>query len=63
MLLWITVLYISLQGGWSQPEIVSLGPASGIVLKEQPGLLIMNCRTHSQKVYVRLNPRDVYRAH
>ncbi|ROL43546.1 hypothetical protein DPX16_13477 [Anabarilius grahami] len=38
-------------------------PDSGIVLREQPGLLITNCRTYTQKVYVRLDPRNVYKAH
>ena len=41
------------------PEIVEPGPKSGIVLKEQAGLLITNCRLHTQKVFVRLNPREV----
>ncbi|KAK2876640.1 hypothetical protein Q8A67_020736 [Cirrhinus molitorella] len=63
MLLLLTALSLCLTRGLLQPEIVSPGPASGIVLREQPGLLITNCRTHTQKVYVRLDPRDVYRAH
>lgn len=63
MLLWLALLLFCLKGGHPLPDIVSPGPASGIVLREQPGLLITNCRTHTQKVYVRLNPRDVYRAH
>ncbi len=46
-----------------KPEVASPGPVSGIVLHEQPGLLITNCKTHTQKVYVRLDPRDVVRAH
>ncbi len=46
-----------------QPEVASPGPASGIVLREQPGLLIMNCKTYTRKVYVRLDPCDVFRAH
>ncbi|KAL1248879.1 hypothetical protein QQF64_022197 [Cirrhinus molitorella] len=63
MLLLLTALNLCLTRGLLQPEIVSPGPVSGIVLREQPGLLITNCRTHTQKVYVRLDPRDVYRAH
>ncbi|KAL1249523.1 hypothetical protein QQF64_020528 [Cirrhinus molitorella] len=63
MLLLLTALSLCLTRGLLQPEIVSPGPASGIVLREQPGLLITNCRTHTQKVYVRLDPCDVYRAH
>ncbi len=46
-----------------QPEVAAPGPASGIVLREQPGLLITNCKTYTRKVYVRLDPRDVYRVH
>ncbi|KAL1268837.1 hypothetical protein QQF64_034200 [Cirrhinus molitorella] len=46
-----------------QPEVVSPGPASGIVLREQPGLLITNCKTYTQRVYIRFDPRDVARAH
>ncbi|KAK2892564.1 hypothetical protein Q8A67_012552 [Cirrhinus molitorella] len=50
MLLLLTALSLCLTRGLLQPEIVSPGPASGIVLREQPGLLITNCRTHTQKV-------------
>ncbi len=50
-------------GAMPQPEVAAPGPASGIVLREQPGLLITNCKTYTQKVYVRLDPRDVYRVH
>ncbi len=46
-----------------QPEVASPGPASGIVLREQPGLFITNCKTYTRKVYVRLDPRDVFRVH
>ncbi|KAL1279977.1 hypothetical protein QQF64_014577 [Cirrhinus molitorella] len=63
MLLLLFALSLCLTRGLLQPETVSPGPASGIVLREQPGLLITNCRTHAQKVYVRLDPRDVYQAH
>ncbi len=38
-----------------QPEVASPGPASGIVLREQLGLLITNCKTYTRKVYVRLD--------
>ena len=63
MLLWIAIM--CLQSTKSQPpaDVISPGPASGIVLRDQPGLLITNCRTHTQKVYVRLDPRNVYLAH
>lgn len=63
MLLWFTILCLQAIRGQPPPDVISPGPASGIVLREQPGLLITNCRTHTQKVYVRLDPRNVYRAH
>ena len=63
MLLWITIMCLQTIRGQPPPDVISPGPASGIVLREQPGLLITNCRTHTQKVYVRLDPRNVYRAH
>ncbi|XDV47186.1 hypothetical protein PO909_016886 [Leuciscus waleckii] len=63
MLLWIAIMCLQSTRGQPPPDVISPGPASGIVLREQPGLLITNCRTHTQKVYVRLDPRNVYRAH
>lgn len=63
MLLWIVILCLQTTRGQPPSDIITPGPASGIVLREQPGLLITNCRTHTQKVYVRLDPRNVYRAH
>ncbi|KAL1269626.1 hypothetical protein QQF64_031915 [Cirrhinus molitorella] len=53
MLLWLFILCLQLTRGQPQPDITSPGPASGIVLRDQPGLLITNCRTHTQKVFVR----------
>ncbi len=44
-----------------QPEVAS--PGLGIVLREQLGLLITNCKTYTRKVYIRLDPCDVFRAH
>ncbi|KAJ8369472.1 hypothetical protein SKAU_G00095000 [Synaphobranchus kaupii] len=41
-------------------DIVTPGPPSGIILQEAPGLLLTNCRIYTQKVYVRLDPKDVY---
>ena len=62
MLLCFAIL--CLQPTREQPQSdISPGPASVIVLKEQPGLLITNGRTHTQKVYVPPDPRNVYRAH
>ncbi|KAF4107843.1 hypothetical protein G5714_010602 [Onychostoma macrolepis] len=63
MLLWFSILCLQLTRGQPQTEITSPGPASGIVPRDQPGLLITTCRTHTQKVYVRLDPRNVYRTH
>ncbi|RXN02210.1 nuclease HARBI1 [Labeo rohita] len=63
MLLWLSLLCLQLTRGQLQPDITSPGPASGIVLRDQAGLLITNCRTHTQKVFVRLDPRKVYLTH
>ncbi|XDV25429.1 hypothetical protein PO909_029349 [Leuciscus waleckii] len=62
-MLWFAILCLQPTRGQPQLDIISPGPPSGIVLREQPGLLITNCRTHTQKVYVRLDPCNVYRAH
>ena len=45
----------------AQPPVISPGPAAGIVLKDRPGLLITNCQTHVQRVFVKLEPRAIYR--
>ncbi len=58
-----TALCLCVIGVTPQPEVASPRPASGIVLCEQPGLLITNCKTYTRKVYVRLDPRDVFRVH
>lgn len=59
---WIlALLTLSLVLLTAQPEIIEQSPSSGIVLKDQPGLLITNCRLHTQKVFVRLNPKEVCR--
>ena len=42
-------------------EVIESGPSSGIVLKEQPGLLITDCRLHTRKVFVRFDPEVVCR--
>ncbi|CAB1321472.1 unnamed protein product [Coregonus sp. 'balchen'] len=39
------------------------GQNQGIVLRDDPGLLITNCRVHTQRVYVRLDAENVYRQH
>ena len=59
----ITFLILGLVIAAVRLEVVEQGPSSGIVLKEQPGLLITNCQLHTQKVFVRLNPREVCRKH
>lgn len=41
------------------PEIVEPGPNSGVILKEQARILITNCHLHTQKVFVKLNSREV----
>lgn len=56
----LTVLWIAS----TQPlEVVEPGPPTGIVLQDAPGLLLTNCRTYTQRVYVRLDPHDVFRKH
>lgn len=60
-MMWLLTLPgLGLMANQTAPETLAPGPDSGIVLKEQPGLLITNCRLHTQKVFVRLNPREVY---
>ncbi|CAJ1057627.1 uncharacterized protein LOC125802183 [Xyrichtys novacula] len=55
----IALLILGLVAAPASPEIVEPGPDSGIVLRDQPGLLITDCRLHTQKVFVRLNPKEV----
>ena len=45
----------------TRTEMVEPGPDSRIVQKEQPGLLITNCRLHTQKVFVRVSSDVVCR--
>ncbi len=59
----VAALFLYLIGVTPQPEVASPRPASGIVLCEKPGLLITNCKTYTRKVYVQLDPCDVFRAH
>lgn len=61
-MIWLfTLLTFGLLTAPTLPELIEQGPDSGIVLKEQSGLLITNCRLHTQRVFVRLNPREVCR--
>lgn len=39
------------------------GPPTGIILQNTPGLLITRCSLYTQRVYVCLDPWDVYRKH
>ncbi|CAJ1053521.1 uncharacterized protein LOC114468322 isoform X3 [Xyrichtys novacula] len=55
----IALLILGLVAAPASPEIIEPGPDSGIVLRDQPGLLITDCRLHTQKVFVRLNPKEV----
>jgi hypothetical protein len=36
---------------------------TGIVLRDDQGLLITNCRVHTQRVYVRLDAENMYHQH
>lgn len=63
-MIWLITLVIL--GGIAvptQPDIVEPGPTSGIVLTEQPGLLITNCRLHTQKVFIRFHPLTMCKKH
>ncbi|CAB1332262.1 unnamed protein product, partial [Coregonus sp. 'balchen'] len=44
-------------------NVLMSGTPTGIVLRDDPGLLITNCRVHKQRVYVRLDAENVYRQH
>ena len=58
-MMWLLFSLLTLGLVPARPETVEPGPNSGIVLKEQPGLLITNCRLHTQKVFVRFDPETV----
>ncbi|XP_013888616.1 uncharacterized protein LOC106535995 [Austrofundulus limnaeus] len=55
----LTTLFLLGLMGKALPDMVEPGPLSGVVLREQPGLLITNCRLYAQKVYVRFNPLNL----
>lgn len=44
-------------------EIVEPGPPTGIILQDAPGILVTDCYVHTQRVFVRLDPADVYKKH
>ncbi|XP_038132013.1 uncharacterized protein LOC119777274 [Cyprinodon tularosa] len=47
-----------------QPSsVIETGPPTGTALQDTPGLLITHCKLHTQRVFVRLDPWDVYRKH
>lgn len=60
--LWILAILLGLQDALPT-EVVEPGPPTGIVLQDTPGLLITRCGLYSQRIYVRLDPWDVYRKH
>lgn len=61
-LLWIFGILLCPPAG-SPNEVVEPGPPTGIVLQGSPGLLITHCRLFTQRIYVCLDPWDVYRKH
>lgn len=67
LLIWVmwllTLLTLGSEITVALTAIVEPGPNSGVILKEQAGILITNCRLHTQKVFVKLNPRQVCRRH
>lgn len=64
-MIWLPLLFLILRllVVPSRPEMIKPGPDSGIALEGQSDLLITDCRLHTQRVFVRLNPRDVCRKH
>ncbi|CAB1320209.1 unnamed protein product [Coregonus sp. 'balchen'] len=42
-------------------DVLTSGPPTGIILCDDPGLLITNCRVHMQRVYIRLDAENVFR--
>ncbi len=61
-LLWIFGILLCLPAG-SLNEVVKPGPPTGIVLQGSPTLVITHCRLFTQRIYVCLDPWDVYRKH
>eukprot|EP00064_Thunnus_orientalis_P026106 superscaffoldBa00015339_g26579 len=59
---WILGIFLTLRVA-VPTDVVNLGPPTGIVLQEIPGLLITRCGLYTQRIYVRLDPWDVYRKH
>lgn len=55
------ILLVACLISMAAPDMIEPGPKSGIVLKDQAGLLITNARLHTQKIVVKLNPREVCR--
>ena len=44
-------------------DVLKRRPPMGSLLRDDPGLLITNCREHTQRVYVRLDAEDMHRQH
>ncbi|CAJ1066378.1 uncharacterized protein LOC117520992 [Xyrichtys novacula] len=55
----IALLILGLVAAPASPNIIESGPDSGFVLRDEPGLLITDCRLHTEMVFVRLNPKEV----
>lgn len=59
---WILGIFLSPQVA-VPTDVVDLGPPTGIILHDIPGLLITRCSIYTQRIYVQLDPWDVYRKH
>lgn len=59
---WILGIFLSPQVA-VPTDVVDLGPPTGIILHDVPGLLITRCSIYTQRIYVQLDPWDVYRKH
>ena len=42
-------------------DVITRGPRTGIVHRDDPGL--QDCRVYTQRVYVRLDAKNMYRQH
>jgi hypothetical protein len=60
--LWLILTLCSLDKT-NPADVITNGPPMGIVLHNDPGFLITNCRVHTQKVFVRLDAENMHRQH
>ena len=58
----LLILTLCAQVKTNPADVITNGPPTGIVFRDDPGLLITNCRVHT-RVYVRLDAENVYRQH